>query len=46
MRIDSHVHVWTMGEPPFTHNDQMVDKQARVSGSCRGSHQVYGPERH
>ena len=23
MRIDSHVHVWTMGEPPFTHNDDM-----------------------
>lgn len=23
MRIDSHVHVWTMGTPPFVHNDDM-----------------------
>ena len=23
MRIDSHVHVWTLGSPPFTHNDDM-----------------------
>ncbi len=22
MRIDSHLHVWTDGSPPFTHNDQ------------------------
>ena len=23
MRIDSHVHVWTLGAPPYTHNDDM-----------------------
>ena len=22
MRIDSHVHIWTLGTPPFPHNDE------------------------
>ena len=32
MRIDSHVHVWTMGEAPFTHNDQMSTRRPEYPG--------------
>lgn len=32
MRIDSHVHVWTMGEPPFAHNDDMTTQRPTYPG--------------
>ena len=32
MRIDSHVHVWTMGTPPFTHNDGMTTQRPDYPG--------------
>ena len=32
MRIDSHVHVWTMGAPPFTHNDDMTTQRPDYPG--------------
>ena len=32
MRIDSHVHVWTMGEAPFEHNDQMSKVRPKYPG--------------
>ena len=32
MRIDAHVHVWTMGSPPFTHNDDMSTSRPKYPG--------------
>ena len=32
MRIDSHVHVWTLGAPPFTHNDDMSSQRPEYPG--------------
>lgn len=32
MRIDSHVHVWTDGAPPFTHNDEMSTRRPDYPG--------------
>ncbi|MDA0711831.1 MAG: amidohydrolase family protein, partial [bacterium] len=32
MRIDSHVHVWTMGEPPFEHNNDMSPRRPDYPG--------------
>ncbi len=32
MRIDSHVHVWTMGEAPFAHNDDMSTRRPDYPG--------------
>ena len=32
MRIDSHVHVWTDGSPPFTHNDGMTTRRPEYPG--------------
>ena len=32
MRIDSHVHVWTMGEPPWSHNDDMSTSRPEYPG--------------
>ena len=32
MRIDSHVHVWTMGEPPFEHHDDMSTRRPDYPG--------------
>ena len=32
MRIDSHVHVWTMGEPPWPHNDDMSSTRPDYPG--------------
>ncbi len=32
MRIDSHVHVWTLGEPPFAHNDDMSTQRPEYPG--------------
>jgi len=32
MRIDSHVHVWTDGSPPFTHNDGMTASRPKYPG--------------
>lgn len=32
MRIDSHVHVWTLGSPPFTHNDDMSTGRPEYPG--------------
>ena len=29
MRIDSHVHVWTLGAPPYTHNDDMSTQRPK-----------------
>ena len=32
MRIDAHVHVWTLGAPPFTHNDDMSTQRPEYPG--------------
>jgi len=32
MRIDSHVHVWTNGSPPFTYNDGMTTSRPKYPG--------------
>jgi L-fuconolactonase len=32
MRIDSHVHIWTLGAPPFTHNDDMSTLRPEYPG--------------
>jgi predicted TIM-barrel fold metal-dependent hydrolase len=32
MRIDSHVHVWTDGQPPFTHNNDMSESRPNLPG--------------
>ena len=32
MRIDSHVHVWTLGVPPFIHNDDMSTQRPEYPG--------------
>ena len=32
MRIDSHVHVWTLGEMPFPHSDQMSNARPEYPG--------------
>jgi len=32
MRIDSHVHVWTLGEPPYVHNDEMTNARPDYPG--------------
>lgn len=32
MRIDSHVHVWTLGEPPWTHNADMSPQRPEYPG--------------
>ena len=32
MRIDSHVHVWTLGAPPYTHNDDMSTQRPESPG--------------
>ena len=32
MRIDAHVHVWTMGESPFVHNDDMSTQRPEYPG--------------
>jgi len=32
MRIDSHVHVWTLGAPPYTHNDDMSTQRPQSPG--------------
>ena len=32
MRIDSHVHVWTLGAPPYTHNDDMSTQRPEYPG--------------
>ena len=32
MRIDSHVHVWTLGETPFPHSDQMSTARPEYPG--------------
>ena len=32
MRIDSHVHVWTLGEPPFPHNNDMTPRRPQYPG--------------
>ena len=32
MRIDSHVHVWTMGAPPFVHSDAMSTARPEYPG--------------
>ena len=32
MRIDSHVHVWTMGAPPWPHNDDMSSTRPDYPG--------------
>ncbi|MBT4096872.1 MAG: amidohydrolase family protein [Gemmatimonadetes bacterium] len=32
MRIDSHVHVWTMGAPPYVHNDAMSTSRPEYPG--------------
>ena len=32
MRIDSHVHVWTLGAPPYTHNDEMSPQWPQSPG--------------
>ena len=36
MRIDSHVHVWTLGSPPFTHNDDMSTRRPDYPGLVEG----------
>ncbi|MDP6595369.1 MAG: amidohydrolase family protein [Candidatus Poribacteria bacterium] len=32
MRIDSHVHVWTLGAPPYAHNDDMSTQRPESPG--------------
>ena len=32
MRIDSHVHVWTLGEPPFVHHSDMTTSRPDYPG--------------
>ena len=32
MRIDAHVHVWTLGEVPFPHNDDMSPQRPEYPG--------------
>jgi predicted TIM-barrel fold metal-dependent hydrolase len=32
MRIDSHVHVWTLGEPPYIHSDAMSTARPKEPG--------------
>ena len=32
MRIDSHVHIWTLGSPPFIHNDDMSTQRPVYPG--------------
>ena len=32
MRIDSHVHVWTLGAPPYAHNDDMSTQRPQSPG--------------
>jgi predicted TIM-barrel fold metal-dependent hydrolase len=32
MRIDAHVHVWTLGNPPFIHNDDMTSRRPEYPG--------------
>ena len=32
MRIDSHVHVWTLGEPPWTHNEDKTTRRPDYPG--------------
>jgi len=32
LRIDSHVHVWTLGEPPWTHNEDKTTRRPDYPG--------------
>ena len=32
VRIDSHVHVWTLGESPWTHNDEKTTSRPGYPG--------------
>lgn len=32
MRIDSHTHIWTLGAPPFPHNDEMSTARPEYPG--------------
>ena len=32
MRIDSHVHVWTLGAPPYAHNDDISTQRPESPG--------------
>ena len=32
MRIDAHVHIWTLGAPPFIHNDEMSTARPKYPG--------------